>query len=210
MLAFAALLLSLRGPSQRVAQPQRSVSASASAALATRPAVNVPETMQEPGSAVRQLATVDELQRELDAATGLTVIKFYAGYCRTCRAIKPRFDRVVRQVSQQAPQHRFFEVDAVASKALVRHCQVNALPRALIYDRGQLVSSMSLSKIKFAAFERKLAELQTSFSSFCAQKLAESAQPATNARVADVKQEIRDSIRTIDMRRMPQQSRNSM
>ena len=54
--------------------------------------------------------TAEKWDDELSAVEGLAVVKFWAPWCRTCKAIGPRYEQVAFQ-HQDEPQVRFYQVN---------------------------------------------------------------------------------------------------
>eukprot|EP00966_Prymnesium_polylepis_P089498 2071937-Prymnesium_polylepis.1 len=106
---------------------------------------------------IRPITSVDELKAELQAAgdDAVCVIKFFGSFCRTCRAIKPRFERVAKAHSQ----HVYLEVDVGAHRSVARHCGVDVIPHVQLYAGGRRVKSMGIGKQAFHKFEHFLKAL---------------------------------------------------
>jgi len=70
---------------------------------------------------VRPLRTVEELEAALEKAgdSRLVVLKFYARWCKSCKATKPRFERLVIKLADSCD---FYEVDYAAHKAFCERC----------------------------------------------------------------------------------------
>ena len=96
------------------------------------------------------ITSLDELTAVLEASgDSLCFVKFHASYCRTCKAIAPRFERVARANAQ----HTYLEVDVGVAKSIARHCRVTSIPYVQAYSGGELITGSSLSKSKWPLFE---------------------------------------------------------
>ena len=145
-----AALLVLLLPTQGVLLPrairaiQRHASLAASAAAVVEPPMSpqVAETVP--------IASMEELAVALESSgDGICIVKFHASYCRTCKAVSPRFERVARANAQ----HLYLEVDVGLAKSLARHCRVTSIPYVQAYSGGELIAGTSLAKSKWPAFE---------------------------------------------------------
>ena len=70
---------------------------------------------------IRPLRSVTELEAAIEKAgdSRLVVLKFYARWCKSCKAIKPRFERIVTKLGDSCD---FYEVDYAAHKAFCERC----------------------------------------------------------------------------------------
>ena len=106
---------------------------------------------------VRNLATVAQLdvavQRGRESGR-LAVVKFYAPWCVSCKAIKPKFERAAR--ANDAAD--FYEVDFVAARPLCKAASVRYLPSAHIYGDGELQHAVPVGVRSFPKFLFKLKE----------------------------------------------------
>ena len=85
-------------------------------------------------------------KEELAACEGLAVVKFWAPWCRTCKAIAPVYERLVFQTLDQQPHRvRFFQVSFKESPQLCYSQRVVQLPTVHFYlnDIGR-VSRLTL------------------------------------------------------------------
>jgi len=110
------------------------------------------------GFGIQSLTTVPELEEAMAAAHSagrLCVVKFYAPWCSACRVIGPKFKRLARDY----PEHDFYEVDFSCCKPLSKHCDITALPTAIILEQGKLVEHAHIRRAEFEAFKGRLAVL---------------------------------------------------
>lgn len=76
-------------------------------------------------------------KQTMDEFDGLTVVKFYAPWCRTCRMVGPQYDRVASDhaFAKLSSRVRFFEVNFKKETALCLRERVFALPMVHFYTR---------------------------------------------------------------------------
>ena len=73
-------------------------------------------------------------EEELASCEGLAVVKFWAPWCRTCKAINPIFERIVFQTLDQQPHRvRFFQVSFKECPSLCYAQRIVALPTVHFY-----------------------------------------------------------------------------
>ncbi|EGB07552.1 hypothetical protein AURANDRAFT_8418, partial [Aureococcus anophagefferens] len=65
----------------------------------------------------------------------LVAVKFYASWCRACKSIAPRFERLAKEFAGDEVQ--FFEIEFAANKELCRRLNIKKLP-CVQYFRGSL------------------------------------------------------------------------
>ena len=53
--------------------------------------------------------------QKVDAAEGLTVVFFYAPWCRNCKAVRPKLQRIEKRYADRAS---FYQVNFKAEKSL--------------------------------------------------------------------------------------------
>lgn len=84
----------------------------------------------------------------------VTAVRFYAGWCRACRAIEPRFYRLGRQY----PDVKYAQVPVTSENAgLHEALGVETLPLGRIYHpTAGLVEEMSIHRKNWVAFEKIL------------------------------------------------------
>lgn len=72
------------------------------------------------------------------------VVKFFAGWCGSCRLFKPKFKRLSEEETY-AGVH-FLDVNAEESPEVRKAAGVNNLPFFAIYQNGQFVEGVSTNK----------------------------------------------------------------
>lgn len=129
---------------------------------------------------VREIRTLEEYrQYVVQPHDTITVVRFYAPWCRACKAVQPKFQRISRQYASAAAvasehdktNHRssqsvqFVEVPLTAETAVLHSgLGVPSLPYGHIYSNGLLVEERKMNKHVFAEFE---AVLQTYVQGSC-------------------------------------------
>jgi thiol-disulfide isomerase/thioredoxin len=122
---------------------------------------------------IRQVSTlqdykrfvVDDVQDDVDT---ITVVRFYAPWCRACQAVQQRFYRLAQQYEQQkgsssqnSPKTvvRFIECPVTKDNAVLHQgLGVPSLPYGHIYHSAVgLVEELKLNKNVFSQFEEVLA-----------------------------------------------------
>ena len=106
-----------------------------------------------------EIRSVGELSAAVAGASSnskLTVIKFFAPWCSSCKSIEPRFDRTARAQAENAD---FYKVDFSASKAFCKTCEIKFMPVAHIYADGKLTAAMPLGTKAFPKFAKRLEEV---------------------------------------------------
>ena len=105
---------------------------------------------------ISPLTTVPELEDALAEARALNrlcVVKVYAPWCKTCRAIEPKYKRVARANSDEID---FYEVNFSQCKPLCKHLGVESLPCGIIFKDGEKVEHSSLRPTSFKGFVKTL------------------------------------------------------
>ena len=109
--------------------------------------------------AVKTIGSVWELDEAiLDAQQSerLMVVKFFAPWCRSCKSIKPRFDKLARARDDIA----FYEVSFVAAKETCKHCKITYLPTMHVYAKGELVGAPSITLKSWPAFDKDVTNFE--------------------------------------------------
>eukprot|EP00320_Phaeocystis_rex_P014677 CAMPEP_0119080588 /NCGR_PEP_ID=MMETSP1178-20130426/112710_1 /TAXON_ID=33656 /ORGANISM="unid sp, Strain CCMP2000" /LENGTH=185 /DNA_ID=CAMNT_0007063209 /DNA_START=44 /DNA_END=601 /DNA_ORIENTATION=+ len=104
---------------------------------------------------IQPLTTVSELDSAVAAAQAagrLCVVKVYAPWCSSCRAIQPRFLRAAKS----NPGIDFYDIDFSRNKPLCKHCGIEKLPTGMIFKDGEKVEHSSLRPSDFKKFMGKL------------------------------------------------------
>lgn len=88
------------------------------------------------------------------------VLKFFSPRCISCKAIKPKFDRLVRANSDALD---FYEVDHFKARAFCKQCDVNFMPATHVYHGGELLRAMSVGSQSFGEFTQLVQELANGY-----------------------------------------------
>ena len=85
-------------------------------------------------------------------------MRFFANWCRSCKATKPHFQKLVRTFSEESV--KFVEVPLTEDTAYLQQgLGVPSVPFAHIYHpEAGLVEEMKVSKPHFSEFSKKLKE----------------------------------------------------
>ncbi|OSX73360.1 hypothetical protein BU14_0353s0004 [Porphyra umbilicalis] len=125
--AAPAMTLAAVGRPPAAASPSDPTPPTASAATAT-PA---PARAMDVAEVVAPITSFDEYMEMLQASSGgVAVLKFYAPWCRSCRAIAPK----VARLAHEFPEIRFYEIDYEANKELCWRLGVKNLPTFHFYS----------------------------------------------------------------------------
>lgn len=84
-----------------------------------------------------QVTELDEesFAREIEQFEGLSVVKFYAPWCRTCRSIEPLYKRVAKERNAASPDRvKFYQVNFKDQKHLSLSQRVVQLPTIHFYS----------------------------------------------------------------------------
>eukprot|EP00189_Rhodosorus_marinus_P005289 CAMPEP_0113963366 /NCGR_PEP_ID=MMETSP0011_2-20120614/6471_1 /TAXON_ID=101924 /ORGANISM="Rhodosorus marinus" /LENGTH=126 /DNA_ID=CAMNT_0000975403 /DNA_START=206 /DNA_END=586 /DNA_ORIENTATION=+ /assembly_acc=CAM_ASM_000156 len=76
----------------------------------------------------------DEFKSLLDAAewaSNVIVVKFSAGFCKSCKSMEPKFKRLAKVYDK----FNYFEVSYEKNKQLCEELGVDKLPHFQVYDR---------------------------------------------------------------------------
>ena len=86
---------------------------------------------------VQPLNVVEDLTEALTSAADnrIVCIMFKMPNCRMCRAIEPKFARL----ASKQDQHRFYSVDWLSAKEVLKHCAIGHVPSAQGYRSGEMV-----------------------------------------------------------------------
>jgi len=72
------------------------------------------------------------------------IVKYFAGWCGTCRLFAPKFNRM--SAEDQFKDIAFLDVDAEKNPSARKVAGVDNLPFFAIFNNGQLVEGSSTSK----------------------------------------------------------------
>ena len=97
---------------------------------------------------------------ELSSFEGLAVVKFWAPWCRTCKAIGPRYEQMAFQ-QQDEPQVRFYQVNFKEDGALCLSQRVMCLPTVHFYVSG--IGRVSRCVVDVRTMQPKIAHELTRF-----------------------------------------------
>lgn len=119
-----------------------------------RPFINIPRCVVVPvpmrppspsASGVRELtsaAAFVALQASAAAAGRPVFVLFHAAYCRSCKAVKPKYDAMAGSStnSNRAPMFAAVALDTPGGRELASRLGVNAVPYVQVYDgaRGKI------------------------------------------------------------------------
>jgi len=103
---------------------------------------------------VAPLRSTADLEAAITSAGDrLVVVKFFARWCKSCKATKPRYERLAAKLSSSCD---FFEVDYAASRSFCDRCYVRFMPCVHVYAAGELSTATSLSVQRFSGFATQL------------------------------------------------------
>lgn len=91
-----------------------------------------PVPVAEPVSTID--AEEDLLAVLAQSRTALVIIRVHARWCRSCRALEPKWRRLAREL---APEVYFAEMEFEANRILAARLAVKVMPTFLIYDAEQ-------------------------------------------------------------------------
>ena len=137
---------------------------------------------------IRQVSTLEDYKRFVvddvrDDVDTITVVRFYAPWCRACQAVQQRYYRLAQQYEKQSLPNassktvvRFIECPVTKDNAVLHQgLGVPSLPYGHIYHSAVgLVEELKLNKNVFAQFEEVLASYVRGF---CALPEEETPQP---------------------------------
>jgi hypothetical protein len=115
------------------------------------------------------LRSPDEYRELLAAAASdaITVVKFEADYCRTCRAAAPKLRYQVNRFAERNPQAQFFAMelrrkDSTAAREAMVECfklrNATQLPYVEIFVGSELVETLVVAPSRIAFFVGALSE----------------------------------------------------
>jgi len=90
-----------------------------------------------------QIAT-DENFETLIQQNSKAVVKFYAGWCGSCRLFKPKFKRIAKEDENQ--DIAFLDVNAEENPNTRQAVGVNNLPFFAVYQDGKIIDAVSTNK----------------------------------------------------------------
>ena len=145
--ATAALLLAAAA-GFRPAAPRRPATSLYAKPLARKQSSHVPAIVDE-----------DTFLAAMSKSAGdkVVAIKFYAGWCRACKTIAPRFERLAKEFGDEAA---FFEIEFSANKDLCRRLDIKKLPCVQFFRGAEgHVATVMCGPSKFPDVRLKLEDL---------------------------------------------------
>jgi len=132
--------------------------------------MQIPPAVKSTPSPVRALHGEGEFLAALASADDrLVVVKWYAPYCRSCKALGVKFEKYARETvraSWAKGRVLFFEVDISENKQLYRAHQVQYLPTIRFYKRDLgMVEDFTVGPSKFQILKAKVTQWLDSSSS---------------------------------------------
>jgi thioredoxin 1 len=111
------------------------------------------------------VVTDDSFQKEVLSADQPVLVDFWATWCGPCRMFGPVVDKVAKDYKGRLKVAR---VDVDHNPNLSKYFQINAIPRSLLFRKGNIVGSwvglVSEDELK-SGIEKALVSVQTSGSS---------------------------------------------
>jgi len=96
----------------------------------------------------------------LNAVEGLAVVKFFAPWCRTCKALAPQFEAIAEKYEGMA---NFFEVDFSRERQVCRDNRILVLPTIMFYvPEVGTIDRFSWKRTTAQKFQTRLETLLTS------------------------------------------------
>ena len=138
------------------AQPLRGNAASTP--LPANVAAKAAEAMAPAAPAVKvaSLTRVADFEKATANADRLTVVKFFAPWCRACKAMEPKYKRTAARKADAGAPIDFYEVSIQEGKEIFKHCKIETIPTALVYCDGQVVASAAVKASAYKKFEDAL------------------------------------------------------
>mmetsp|Transcript_23588 Transcript_23588/g.51532 ORF Transcript_23588/g.51532 Transcript_23588/m.51532 type:complete len:255 (+) Transcript_23588:109-873(+) len=107
--------------------------------------------------AVRPLLNIDQLAYALQAAHDDSekpvVIKFFSPRCISCKAVKPKYERLAKNMQDVA---HFYEVNHVEARTFCQQSDVKFMPAVHVYAKGELARAMPMGVQSFPDFNEFL------------------------------------------------------
>jgi len=122
-----------------------------------RPLVHGVTTAASTKEEIRGLSNSADFEDAING-TDLSIIKFYAPWCRACRGLEPKYKRISTEYSKKG--FVFFEMShkelASSEPDFLQKHEVNVLPLVQFYDAGQRVESFPCGPRKIELLREKL------------------------------------------------------
>ena len=110
----------------------------------------IPQGLPNVFHATSQQECMDIVENKLDR---LTVFKFYSNFCRACKQVAPRFDRLAKENPDINVVH--VQVTPANKHFVVEELGIPSLPYGGIFDPSMgLVETMNVKPQRFADFEQ--------------------------------------------------------
>lgn len=97
------------------------------------------------------ISSLDELDKVIVSTKRTCLMFLSASYCRTCKALTPKFNRLARQLMEDRNMDVTFvkaDVSSASGKLLSRALDVEAVPTFIMFRRGKLYGEqLSVSRI---------------------------------------------------------------
>ncbi|KAG8457278.1 hypothetical protein KFE25_011952 [Diacronema lutheri] len=99
--------------------------------------------METEAATVVRLNGADDFNAAFDVGSDeqLVVVKYYASWCRACKALGPKVEKIARN----HPNVRFYELEFEANKALCKELGIKVLPWIEIFKGGRSTKLESFS-----------------------------------------------------------------
>jgi len=102
---------------------------------------------------VRRLSGREDYDTALQRSReNLVVIKYYASWCRACKALAPKVEKIARS----NPGVTFYEIEFESNKAMCKDIGIRVLPWIQFYQDGKVVESFSCGPSKSQQISKRL------------------------------------------------------
>lgn len=126
--------------------------------LASPPSTPTPTEMEEP---VKEIHGVEEYLNTLRSnVDSLVILKIFAPWCRSCKALTPKVNRLAREYSHI----KFFKMNYEQNKDLCKRLGIYSMPTFIMYygQRGEL-DKFTCGPARTAILTRKIVEFERGF-----------------------------------------------